>query len=200
MITILKSGYYKIMRLFYNNKTAKLHLREIARRSKLHEPSTTKFLSSLEQDKILKSEKDGNLKKFSIRKNNVSYFIFEMFDIEKLDKLPDIRRKSIHCYLEALPEKPIFAILFGSTAKETYNESSDVDILIVANKKIDVKMAEKEADALAGIKISSFQIDYRHFLKELRLKEDKVVQSAVNTGYPIINNVAYYEVMCNEGI
>ena len=53
MITLLKSGFWKIMQLFYKDKTARLHLREIARLTKLHEPSVTRFLNSLEKDQIL---------------------------------------------------------------------------------------------------------------------------------------------------
>ena len=88
--------------------------------------------------------------------------------------------------------------MFGSTAKETYKEDSDIDILIVTNRKIQIQEAEKEADALTGIGISTFQITYHGFLQELKLKEDKVVQSALNTGYPVINHISYYEALYNE--
>src|SRR3989344_2854600 len=75
MVTILKTGYDKIMRLFYKDKSLSLHLREIARQTKLHGPSATRFLGSLEKDGILKSKKDGNLKKYSLIKNKPAYLI-----------------------------------------------------------------------------------------------------------------------------
>ena len=200
MITILKSGYWKIMQLFYKDKTARLHLREIARQTKLHEPSVSRFLSSLEKDQILKSEKDGNLKKYSIKKGLRAYFIFEAFDLERFEKLPSIRRNAIKTYLDNLPEKPVFAVLFGSTAKGTYKEDSDIDILIITNKKISAEKAEKETDALTAMKISTFQTTYEDFLTELKMKEDKAVQSAINSGYPLINHIQYYEVLYNERI
>jgi predicted nucleotidyltransferase len=198
MITILKSGYWKIMQLFYKDKTVKLHLREIARQTKLHEPSVSRFLSSLEKDQILKSEKDGNLKKYSIKKGLRAYFIFEAFDLERFEKLPSIRRNAIKTYLDNLPERPVFAVLFGSTAKGTYKEDSDIDILIITNKKISAEKAEKETDALTAMKISTFQMTYKDFLTELKMKEDKVVQSAINSGYPLINHIQYYEVLYDE--
>ncbi len=193
MITILRSGYAKIMRLFYADKAARIHLREIARRTKLHEPSATRFLSSLEKDQILRSEKDGNLKKYSIKKAVRTYFIFEAFDLERFENLPSIRRNAIKTYLDTLPEKPVFAVLFGSTAKGTYHENSDIDILIITNKKIPTENAEKEVDALTAKKISTFQITHKEFVAELKMKEDKVVQSAISTGYPLINHIQYYE-------
>ncbi len=126
--------------------------------------------------------------------------LFEIFDFDKLEQLSMIRKNAISCYLNKLSEKPVFAILFGSTAKETYTESSDIDILIVTNKKTSTKEAEKETDALTAIKVSTFQITYADFLDELKLKKDKVIQSAVLTGYPLINHISYYEVILNERI
>lgn len=200
MVTILKTGYDKIIRIFYKNKASRLHLREIARQTKLHGPSTTRFLDALEKDGILKSQKDGNLKKYSLIKNKQAYIIFEMFDIERFEHLTNLRKSAVARYLEKLPEKPVFAILFGSTAKGTSREDSDIDLLIITNNKIDTKIAEKEADALTSIKISTFQMRYKEFLIELKLKEDMVIQSAINTGFPIINNISYYEELYNERI
>ncbi|MEK6963308.1 MAG: nucleotidyltransferase domain-containing protein [Nanoarchaeota archaeon] len=200
MITILKSGYWKIVQLFYKDKSTKLHLREIARQTGLHEPSTTRFLNALEKDHILKSEKDGNLKKYSITQSNRAYSLFELFDLERFEKLPSIRKNAVKAYLKKLPEKPIFVILFGSTAKETYIKESDIDLLIITNNRVSSKEAEKEADALTAMKISTFQMTYKAFIIELKMKEDKVVQSAIESGYPIINHIQYYEVLCDEGI
>ncbi|MBD3303917.1 helix-turn-helix domain-containing protein [Candidatus Woesearchaeota archaeon] len=200
MITILKSGFWKIMQLFYKDKNAKLHLREIARQTKLHEPSVTRFLQSLEKEKILKSEKEGNLKKYSLKRTVHAYAVMELFDIERFEKLPSIRKNAIRAYLDKLPEKPVFAVLFGSTAKGTYKEDSDIDILIITNNKISARGAEKEADALAAIKISTFQIKYSDFLTELKMEEDKVVQSALQSGYPLINHIRYYEALYNERV
>ncbi len=200
MLTILKPGYAKIMHLFYKDKTVKLHLREIARQAGLFEPSAYRFLNSLEKEVILKSERDGNLKKFSVRKGIRAYFIFEAFDLERIEKLPSIRRNAINTYLDNLPKRPIFAILFGSTAKETYNETSDIDILLVTNERIMAKDAEKEADALTAMKISTFQVSYNKFLTDLRMKEDKVLQSAITSGYPLIDHIHYYSLLYDERI
>jgi predicted nucleotidyltransferase len=195
MLTILRPGYAKIMQLFYMDKSAKLHLREIARQTELFEPSAFRFLNSLEKDQILKSEKVGNQKRYSIKRAIRAYFTFEAFDLERFEKLPSIRKSAIKTYLDSLPEQPVFALLFGSTAKGTYNEDSDIDVLLVTNNKIDVRQAEKEVDSLTAIKISTFQISYKDYLTDLKMREDKVIQSAINSGYPLINHVRYYEVL-----
>lgn len=190
---ILKEGYWKILELFYKDKDKKIHLRDIARRTKMNENSASRFLGSLEKQGILKSEKDGNLKKYSTRKNNGVYFIYTMFDIGKFNKLPILRRHAIEFFFKQLEEKPVILFLFGSTAKEIFTNKSDIDLLMIVNKKIKTEDAERYAEAQTGIRISCFQIAYKSFLKELKTQEDKVVGSAISTGYPITNHIKFYE-------
>lgn len=193
METLLKSGYEKIFRLFHENKLQKLHLREIARRTKLNGNSATRFLKKLENEKLLKSEKDGNLKKYSPLRNKKVFLLLSFFDVEKFEKLPFLRKNAINYFLDRLEEKPIIAILFGSTAKQLHQKNSDVDLFLIVNKRIETKEAENYVDAQTGIKISSFQIKYSDFLNELKMKKDNVLQSAINTGYPVLNPIKYYE-------
>jgi predicted nucleotidyltransferase len=200
MLTLLRPGYAKIMRLFYRDKRVKLHLREIARQTQLFEPSASRFLNSLEQDCLLHSEKDGNLKKYSVKKGIRAYFVFEAFDLERFENLPNIRRNAIKTFVNNLPEQPVFVVLFGSTAKETFTKESDIDVLLVTNKRINTSYAQEEVNALTAMKLSSFQIRYKDFVRELKLKDDKVVQSALNTGYPLINHIYYYETINDEHI
>jgi|SRR3989344_5179595 len=199
MKTILKEGYQKILTLFYDDKSVEIHLREIARMTKLNENSASIFLKKLEVMNYLKSQKEGNLKKYGLNHNQRTYSVLTLFDIEKFQTLPGIRKEAIQRYFQKLHEKPIFAILFGSTAKENYRQDSDIDLLVITNKKISTKEAEKEADALCAIKISTFQMTWNDFQREIKLKEDAVVQSALQTGYPLINHIYYYEVL-NERI
>lgn len=192
MLNIIQKGYTKILKLFYAKKTS-IHLREIAKQTGLNENSVYRFLNKLEGSNVLSSYKKGNMRFFSLKKSKKVYLILSYFDIERYDKLPIIRKKAVETYLNFLPEQPIFVILFGSTAKNTYRDDSDIDMLIITNRRIDTKEAEREADIQTGIKVSSFQMVYNDFIKELRLKDDMVVQSALETGYPLINHIKYYE-------
>src|SRR3989339_73348 len=119
METILKTGYTKIFSLFYPQKMISLHLREIARKTKLNVHSTSRILFSLEKEAIL---------------------------------------------------------------------------------KIDTNNAENETEALTGIKINVLQISLQEFKKELKIKEDHIIQTALKTGYPITNHIFFYEVYFHENI
>lgn len=200
MTTLLKPGINKILYVFYKRKNEKIHLRELARETKMYGQGITRYLNYLEKNRILKSEKEANLKQYSLLNNQQVYSILAMFDVEKTQKLPILRKNAISIYLKSLPYPPIFAVVFGSTAKETYTEESDIDILLVSHEKMDVAKAEYETDALTAMKISTFQMAFQEFIKELKLKEDNVIQSALKTGYPVINQIYYYEVLQNERV
>lgn len=200
MKTILKEGYEKIFGIFYSNRSIRIHLREIARKARMNENSAFRFLKQLENENILISRKDGNLKKYELVKNEKVYSILTFFDINRFNALPSIRRNAIAYFMQGLKEKPIIAVLFGSTAKDTYSEDSDIDLLLIVNRKINTKEAEEYADSLTAIRIKCIQINFNEFEKELKLKEDKVVQSALNTGYPITNHIEYYRMRNNERI
>lgn len=193
METIFKSGYEKIIEIFYSDKFAKIHLREIARKTKLNENSVSIFLNQLEKKKILKSEKEGNLKKYSIEKNNLTFSLFSFFDVARFERLPVVRKKAIDYFINNLEIKPLIVVLFGSVAKGNFSKNSDIDLLFIVNQKIKTSKAEDYSESQTGIKINVLQIVYSDFVKELKVKEDKVIQSVVETGYPIFNSLAYYQ-------
>lgn len=192
METILKPGVEKIMRLFYENKKENFHLREIARRTNMNENNASKILVKLEKNKILISKRDGNLKKFFISNQDRVFSIFSYFDIEKLNGMDILRKRAIDYFMEKLEEKPIIALIFGSSVKGTARKDSDIDILLIVNSKIKTDIAGKYAEAQTGIKVSTFQIGYNDFKLELKTRSDKVIESALNTGFPISNNIQYY--------
>ena len=193
METIIKTGYFKIIGLFYADKHARFHLREIARKARLNENSATRFLAMLEKEKVLFSEKDGNLKKYSIMKNKKAFFLFSLFDIQRQERLPEKRKNAIKHFLDYLREKPLIVVLFGSTAKGNFTDKSDIDLLLIVNKKIETGDAEDYADSQTGIRVGCIQIKYGDFKNEIKIKQDKVIQSALNSGFPVLNHLNFYE-------
>jgi len=193
MKTILKTGYWKIISLFYRDAASAIHLRDIARKSKLNENSATRFLKQLEKEEILQAKKDGNLKKYTIQKNKKTFLIFTMLNMERYQRLPSITKNAIEYFMKTLQEKPIITVLFGSTAKGNYTNESDIDLLLITNRKIDTEEAENYAEAQTAMKINCVQIKYSEFLQEIKMKEEKLIQSAIKTGYPLTNQITYYE-------
>lgn len=197
MKTIIKPAIWKILKLFYNNYNSPFHLRKIARETKTNESSISRHLNNLVKQGVLKFSKEANLKKFSIVKNQIPS-IFPLFDEEKLENLPLIRRDAIKIYLNKLKKKPLLVVVFGSTAKGTFRKESDIDILQINPTKDEDKEAKNYVDAQTGLKLQVLNLTEEQFKKELKMKEDYVVQSALKTGFPVFNAKYYYEAITNE--
>lgn len=197
MKTIVKPAIWKILKLFYNNRNSALHLREIARQTKMNESSISRHLNNMVKEEILKTSKEANLKKFFVVKKQMPV-IFPLFDEEKLENLPLLRKDAIKIYLNKLEKKPLLVIVFGSTAKETFRKNSDIDILQVSSAKNDNKEAIKYVEAQTGLRLQVLSLTEEQFKKELKMKEDYVVQSALATGFPVFNAKYYYQAMANE--
>lgn len=193
MRTIIKGTYWKILNEFYNENKP-IHLRELSRRIKLKEGALSRHLNKLKKENILLSKKEGNLKKFMLNFEKKAE-IFTIIDINKYENLPYLRKKTLNFYIEHLKEKPIFVILFGSTAKGTLKKNSDIDIITVFNKKTNTKESQKNAEAQTGIKIREFQLTFNEFIKEIKLKKDYVIQAGLETGFPIYNHLYYYKII-----
>jgi len=192
METIFKPAIYRMLRAFYQEKDKKFHLRELARKIKINESSISRHLNALIKNKVLTVEKEGNLKKFCLSKKLVPV-IFPILDKEKLESLPNMRKIAISDYLKKRKEKPLIAIVFGSTAKGTSKEDSDLDILLIGNIKKDT-IAINYVESQTGIKIQEFITDEDSFRLDLKLKKDAVLQSAISTGFPIFNAEYYYNI------
>jgi DNA-binding transcriptional ArsR family regulator len=197
MTTLIKDAYWKILKVFYSNRNTSLHLREISRRIKLDQSALTRHLNKLVAERILKFTEEGNLKKFYVHKNQVKN-IFPLFDEEKLEALPLLRKNAIKFYLIHLTEKPVFVVVFGSTAKNNFKEDSDIDIISVFNKKSDTNNSRKYSESQTGMHISEFQLTYNEFMKEIKMKEDHVIQAGIETGFPVYNGNQYYSLMYDE--
>ena len=141
MQTIIKRGIWKILNIFYRNKNKPVHLREIARLSGMNESTASLHLKSLVKDDIMNHAYEGNLKKFYVRKNRIPE-IFPLFDQERLEKLPLLRKNAVKLYIKSLENTPVLLIIFGSTAKGTFKDESDLDLFEVFSIKKGAK-AEK---------------------------------------------------------
>jgi predicted nucleotidyltransferase len=195
MTTMMKPGIERIMRAFKMNQ--EMHLRGLSRETGLYGQSITRYINELLQAKLITSRKQGNQRLFRIRPDRRNFAAYAMLDTERMEALQTIKKQAIITFMQALPHAPRYLVLFGSTAKGISRTDSDVDILLVCDTQMDTKEAGMTADALHAVKVSPIQIGYRDFRDELRLRRDPVVQSAITTGFPIMNHIEYYTELHN---
>jgi|SRR3989344_837919 len=188
----------RLVMYFYRYKQG--HVRKIKKTTKMHEHTLLKYLKKLENKKILSSKKEGNLKIFEINtKNPLTRILFAYFDILRLNDLEYKRRRVIEEFLSRIKEikLPYFILLFGSTSKKTYRNTSDIDLIIIYdnydNIKNKIEIIRKDLYAETNFKINFILMKLEEFMKEKNNKKNYALQDALQTGYPILGNNLFYE-------
>ena len=192
-------GKDKILECFYRNRQKELYFSEILRETKLTQNTTLKHLKNLQTANLITSTKKIGNTFYKINpKNPQVYSIFSYFDYKRFNELPSERKRAVNEFFYKLKTKPLIALIFGSTAKGTFGKESDIDILLIFNKKeaTDKKLKEN-IEAITGVKIQTFIIDFGYFKEQILKEEDKVITHAIKTGFAITGFDKFYKEILN---
>jgi predicted nucleotidyltransferase len=196
---LFNKGKEKVLECFYKHRKNEIYFSEILRETKLTSNTTLKHLANLKKLTILLSNKKKGNTFYKINsKNPLIFSIFSYFDYKNFNGLPFERRKAINDFLEKIQVKPLIALIFGSTAKGTFEKGSDIDLLLIYNKKeTEDSKLKKDIEAVTGVKIQTFTIDFDYFKEQILKEEDKVITHAIKTGFPITGNDKFYQEVLN---
>lgn len=133
----------KILEVFLKDPSKEIHLREIARLSRVSLNNVDNSLRLFVKDGLFKRREVSNMVFFKPNLENEALLkIFEYLELEKKKEFYD-KNKKISRLLQkyaqdivALSDKKIqLVILFGSVARGEWNKGSDLDILVVVSGK-----------------------------------------------------------------
>lgn len=193
--TLFGKGRERILRCFYEARGKERYFSEILRATGLSPPAALHQLRALEVSNFLVSTKKiGNTFYKINAKNPQVSTLFAYLDYQRLSELPSPRRKAIVEFLERIVKKPLIAVVFGSTAKGTFAKESDIDLLLVYNikEKADTKL-QGEIEAITGMNIQTFIIDYAYFKEQMMKQDDAVVTHAIKTGFTVSGFDLFYQ-------
>jgi len=122
-----------VLNYFLNNSDKEFHLREIARKLKISSSTSKTAIDSLCKKDLVKEKKLANLRLFRCNTDNL---IVKQLRITK--NLQWLKEKKL---IKKIKEElnPSSIVLFGSFAKGTNTEKSDLDILVITNRKDNLK-------------------------------------------------------------
>ncbi len=167
-----KYNRYRVLREFFDSPTQLLHIRGIARRIGLGEPSVTNHLKALEKEGLVRRKKEGVFPSYAANRDEDGFGFFKRFDV-----IMRIRESGLLGFLHdaLLPE---CIILFGSAARGEDIETSDVDIFVQSKEK---KLELAKYERLLGRKISIFfSEDFNKLPKELK---SNIINGVILKGY-----------------
>ncbi len=178
MISNGERGVYLVL---YLNKEG-LHLREICRRSRLSLPAVLKHVNSGKAQKTILCEVKGRLNICRLNFGSQRLVpVLQEVELERFRKLPHEIQDSFNSFIADLKEKPLISMIFGSYAKGSFVNGSDLDILLVF-QRIDNRLAkdiENSASKIGGrtgVSIQSVSISYNEFEKKLLDRENEFMK------------------------
>jgi predicted nucleotidyltransferase len=193
--SIFGKGKEKIIECFYKNKNKEIYFREILRQTGLTQNTTLKHLKLLQEFNLVTSNKKINNTFYKVNpKNPQIYSLFSFFDYKRFSALPSSRKNAITEFLDKIENKPIIALIFGSTAKGNFEKESDIDILMVYNnKESENNKLKEDIEAITGTKIQTFIINYDYFKEQALKQEDTVIAHSIKTGFVMLGHYNFYK-------
>ena len=172
MYQFFKNNTYKILELFIEFPTPDFSVRGIARQLKLSHATVLKYIVDLEKIGFIKKKKSTLYPTYFANTENQKYKFYKrnwlIFKINESGLIDYIQKETL----------PSSIILFGSGAKATFTENSDIDIFVEANEtKLDLVKYEKKLNH----KINPlFEQNINNLSKELR---NNIVNGVILYGF-----------------
>ena len=184
----------KIYKAYFETKKNNLYFNEIKELSKLSDSSLTNTLNKFVKNNILNKEKTKSNTFYKIRDKKIFALKFSEMAIYKFNELNIEIKVPLRNFLKNIPKEIHTIILFGSASRKEERKESDIDILIITDKKIDLKNNKKEAEITSKHSISIFHATIEQFMQN---KDDVIIQSR-KIGFPIYKEQNFYEVILDE--
>jgi predicted nucleotidyltransferase len=121
-----KSNTLKILTYFFENPYKELHLREIARKTKISPSTLSRTLTMLSKDKLLQMRKEKHATFF---KANISNLFKTLKSSYTLSILED---KKIVEYIQENSSGLSSILIYGSAARGEDDRDSDYDFVVIA--------------------------------------------------------------------
>ena len=178
-----RNNELEIISLFLGDYKRQFYLREISRLTKIPLKTTQSKIIALEKKGILKGNIRGRHKYFRLNLDSIKTKLYllqaeidrTIYFIEKYKLFKTILK-------EIKTDNPI--IVFGSFAKSTASKESDIDILIISNRKEDLPTH------LIPYKIHRIDLSKNSFIKALRSNESLIKE--IEENHVILNNHSTY--------
>ncbi len=175
-----------------NNKG--VHIRELARIVKTSYNNTVRNIKILEKENVVKKEKDANLIKIKLKNNPLTIAYLNQVHTDNFLKLPKKVFSSINEFLDELQEKPLIALIFGSFAKGSHKENSDIDILLVfqkINNQTNIENTARRISMRTNTKLSPVYVGYESFEKNF-LNKNHDFSNEIRQNVIILSGIEHY--------
>lgn len=182
IVNLLDPNVAKVLIIFSLAPGAKFRRKELKERTKLNNANLDKALNSLQNSKIVL--RDNNF--FKLNLNEKTKILIETIQKEykELNEIPlNVFFSILDLVNRIIFLKDVKVYLFGSYAKLTFKEGSDIDLAIISDKKLDFL----EKIALKIEKKYKTKIQLHFFGKDFsKHKEDPLVREIIRNNIQLL--------------
>lgn len=181
----------KVYRAYFESRKQSLYFNEIKALSKLSDSSLANTLGRLVKVGILAREKTKSNTFYRMKDRKIFSLKFSEIAVHRFNSLHVGVKVPLRHFLKNIPPEIFTVVLFGSASRMEEQKKSDLDLLVVSDKRQELSMNKKEAEITSKHPLSLFQAGIAQF----RENEDDVVIQARKTGFPICGEQNFYEVV-----
>lgn len=186
---------------FFNTKENTLYYNQLKELTKLSHSSLQRVIKKLKENQEIIEDKKKNNTYYSLTKKYLP-IEFSKITIDKVNNLSLNVKITIKEFIKLVPKNIYTCLLFGSASRKKETESSDIDLLLILynyenkeleklyNKEIERKIKEvKEKLETTSVHPISIAITNK---EKFDKQEDYLIEQATVSGFPIINQINYY--------
>ena len=118
-------------------------LTQLSEKLNISKSNILRVTKSLVEEKIVLEKRSGRKKTYQINsEHKLIKQLWNIFMIEKQSQLPAYFKNGVDLFYEQVKDKVEVFLLFGSVARGLAEEESDIDILIIGDKKLNGPVIE----------------------------------------------------------
>ena len=175
---------FRILSLYLGDYSKEFYLREISKHSKLPLRTTQRILWELEKTRIIRSEVRGRNKYFSLNLENIRTMP-KLLQAEAYKTIEFLEKYTFFKpFLKEIKRSSAPIIIFGSFAKFNADKMSDVDVLIISNKKIELPTH------LLPNKIHEIYMSEDSFIHAF--EKNEILIKKIRESHVILNNHSFF--------
>lgn len=184
----------KIYRAYFESEKQKLYYNQLKELTGLSHSSLQNVLKKMSEKDLLGLEKTKAHKFYSIKDDKLFALKYSEIAVQKFKDLNPGVKVPLRHFLKDMPKNVYAVVLFGSASRKEEQKDSDIDLLVVSDKKLDLESNTREAETTSNYPITIFQADIHQFTRN----EDDVIKQARKTGFPIHGEQNFYEAILDE--
>jgi len=175
----------KILKLLFANEDKTFYLSQIAQKTKTSTGTCQRELNKMVKKGILKTEKKGPLRYYTLNKQNPLHSEFKNIVNKTIGIEPELKKQVNK--IKGLK----YAFIFGSYAKGDFGANSDIDLYVVGNIDEDDLLAKlKKLEDSLHREINYHLASEKEFIKKIKnIKENSFYKNIMKNVLLLTNNM-----------